>query len=515
MVKNMWKNLIKPCGSFRFDVSEVLSGSFGVSSSCERLNMKKNALLFALLFALLASTALLSARVSCAETLRDSVDQALAAHPSIESALAQKVVAKEDVHQTRSGLFPEVSTNVTAGRIFGDNSTSRGLSVSRGTAYSWLGEGSASLTQPIFDGMETFNRIDAARARNESADYNVIDVKENLAISAVQAHLSVMQAQAILDKTKSYYGVIEDYLDRIKLMVDEGVADETEAAQAKNISLMLKSTVTDYEGQLETAYATYREIIGQMPQSELIKPPTLDRLIQEDLESAIENAKTTHPLALSGLKDLEAAGFDVKAEKGVYLPDVDGEVSYLKRDQREEIGGEVEDARAVIKVSWDFETGGAQMARTRQKRAEYSDILAKNSETMRTIEADVRRAYAEYETAKKQVELVRKREVVTEDLFEAYQTQFEGARVRLLQLMQAENQLFNSQLETISAEYRYLFGQYAILASTGQLLETLMSGAYLLQKADIQNTVEEIVEVNEEMLEPAEDIAESIVHTVK
>lgn len=450
-----------------------------------------------------------------AETLRESVDKALAAHPSIEAALAQKVVAKEDVKQTQSGLFPEFSTNLTAGRVFGDNSTSRGLSVSRGTAYSWLGEGSASLIQPIFDGLETTNRIDAAKARSLSADYNVADVRQNLAIGAVQAHLSVMQAQAILDRTESYFSVIEDYLDRIELMVDEGVADESESAQAKNISLMLKSTLTDYEGQLETAYATYREIVGQMPESDLVKPPTLDGLIHADIDSAIDLARTSHPLSLSGQKDLEAAGYDVKAEQGIYYPDVDGELSYLKRDQREEIGGEVEDARAVITVSWDFETGGGQMARTRQKRAEYSEILAKNSETMRTIEADIRRAYAEYETAKKQVELVRKREVVTEDLFEAYETQFEGARVRLLQLMQAENQLFNAQLETITAEYRYLFGQYAILASTGQLLETLISDQYISDMANAVESDDELVEIKEEIIEPVEDISENIVHTAK
>ena len=481
----------------------------------ERKNMKKNTLLFALL----ASTVVFSANVSFAETLKDSVDQALAAHPSVEGALAQKVVAKEEYREARSGLFPEVSTGVSAGRIYSDNSTSRGLTVDRGAAYSWLGEASASITQPLFDGMETFNRIDAAEARSESAGHKVVDVQQNLAIGAVQAHLGVMQAQDILAKTKSYYEVIEDYLDRIQLMVEEGVADEAEAAQAKNISLMLKSTFTDYEGQLNAAYASYREITGTMPKSELIKPPVIDSMIEEDVEESIRLSKTNHPLVLSGLKDLDAAGFDVRAEQGAYLPEVDGELSYLKRDQKEEIGGELEDARALIKLSWDFETGGAQNARTKQRRAQYSETLAKNSEAIRVIEGDIRRAYSEYETAKKQVELVRKREVVTKDLFEAYKTQFEGARVRLLQLMQAENQLFNAQLERITADYRYLLSQYVILASTGQLIESMSS----LPAISIERAAEEDVRVSAEndtstetIVSPSdEELTEKIVKTVK
>lgn len=428
-----------------------------------------------LIITLMASAAILVTNPVLAETLRQTVDQALVAHPSVEAALAAKVVAKEEHLETRSGLFPQLSASASAGRIFGDNSTSRGLVVNRGTAYSWLGEGSASLRQPFFDGMETFNRMDAAAAREDSSDYNVSDVKENLALRAVQAHLAVMQAQAILDKTKSYYSVIEDYLSRIQLMVDEGVADESETAQAKNISLMLKSTLTDYEGQLEAAYAGYKEITNTLPKSDLIKPQSPETYLKTDIEEAIKFAKAHHPLIKAGEKELEAAGYDVKAEYAGFYPDIDGELSYLKRDQKEEIGGEVIDARALVKMSWDFETGGAQKARTRKTRAQYSEILAQNRETVRIVEGDIRRAYAEYETAKKQMNLVKEREVVTKELFDAYAIQFEGARVRLLQLMQAENQLFNAQLESITAEYRYLLAQYGVLASMGQLLDTVPS----------------------------------------
>lgn len=462
--------MLKSLESIKFVELAVLANFYRIPILLSVLLMKRSILL-----ALVVSATALPFRPSFAESIRDSVDRAVSAHPSIEAALAGKVVAKEEYRETRSGLYPEFSANVSAGRIFGDNSTSRGLSVSRGTAYSNLGEGSASLRQPLFDGMETFNRMDAAQARTESADYNVADVQESLALRAVQAHLTVMQAQEILDETKAYHSVIKDYLDRIQLMVDEGVADESETAQAENISLMLESTVTDYEGQLNAAYALYKEVIGQMPMSDLQKPSVSLSVIEEDVDRAINFAKINHPLVRSGEKDLEAAGYDVKAEYGGYYPDIDGELSYLKRDQKEEIGGEVVDARALLKMSWEFETGGAQTARTKKTRAQYSEILAQNREVIRTIEGDIRRAYAEYETAKKQMDLVKQREDVTKNLFEAYEVQFEGARVRLLQLMQAENQLFNAQLESITAEYRHLLAQYGILASTGNLLEYVSS----------------------------------------
>lgn len=440
---------------------------------------------------LLASSAILSISPVCAETIQESISQALATHPSVDVGQAGKFVAEEDRLEARSGLFPTVGTSLSAGRIFGDNSTSRGLSVNRGTAYSWLGEGSASLTQPIFDGMETFNRIDAAKAREMSADFNISDIRQNLSFQAVQAHLGVLQVQETLNKVQSYYKTIESYLERIELMVNEGVADESEAAQARNISLMLKSTVTDYEGQFLAAQARYREIVGNMPRSELVKPAIISNAVLDDVEQAVSYARLNHPLVKSGLENLKAAQYDIEAEKAGFYPNLDGELSYLKRDQEEEIGGELTDARAILKMSWDFETGGAQKARTRKTKAQYSELLAQNKENQITIEGDVRRAYAEYDTAKRQMELVRQRESVTQDLFSAYETQFEGARIRLLQLMQAENQLYTAQLEAITAEYRFISSQYAVLASMGQLLEQVNSPIVSLNLDSSKNLVTE------------------------
>jgi len=420
-----------------------------------------------------------------ATTIADSINKALSTNPAIETVKSQKMFSEQEYAENRSGLFPVLSANAQGGRIFGDNATSRGLTVTRGSAYSYLGEGGGSITQPLFDGFEVFNRMDAAKARVIASDYTIEDTKENIALSAAQAHLAVLQAQDTLQQTKDYYDIIQDYQNRIQLMLDEGVADETEIAQAKNISIQLESTVTDIEGQLQAAYATYREVVGSMPKSELLKP-NINIQIQNDVDSAVNQAKRNHPLLLSGLEEMNALTHEVDAEKSTLYPDIDGELSYLKRDQREEIGGELTDARAVVKMNWNFETGGAQKARERQIKASYLETLNQNKETSREIESKIRQAYVEYETASKQKKLVKNREVTTQELFEAYNTQFEGARVRLLQLMQAENQLFNTKLEAISADYRYLLSQVNILASIGQLTQNL---AYLKNVAPVAQSI--------------------------
>ena len=66
-----------------------------------------------------------------------------------------------------------------------------------------------------------------------------------------------------------------------------------------------------------------------------------------------------------------------------------------------------------------------------------------------------------------------KRVELNEKLFSIYEDQFEGAVVTLLQLMQAENQLFSARLEHMNAKHRQLLSEYSILGTMGQLQKTL------------------------------------------
>lgn len=408
-----------------------------------------------------------------AEDLRGAVAAALANHPSVEAAQASEDYTSEERREYVSDLFPQLSATATGGRMYGDNSTSRGLTSNRGQAYSWLWEGNATLTQPIFDGMETFNRIDAAQARQTSSQYKVADAREALALRAVQSYIAVLQATEAVQKISDYKAKIDDYRGRIQTMVDEGVADEAEVAQAKNVSLLLDNTLAETKAQLDTAYAAYKEAVGHMPESTLVRPEAPDAMILPSPAEALTYAKANHPVLLAAYKEMEAAGYDVDAERGTLLPALDGELSYLKRDQVEEIGGEVEDGRALLRMSWDFAAGGRDLARIRKTKAAYSEKLARSQETLLQIERDISTSYADLTRAEKQKKLTAERAAIMQDLFDANETQFEGARLRLLQVMQSDNQLFGAKLEKMNADYSSLIAQYTVLASTGRLQAAL------------------------------------------
>ena len=112
----------------------------------------------------------LSSHAVFAETLEEATAAALNSHPSIEGAKASSEEAAQAKREQFSNYFPTLSASSTAGRIYGDNATSRGLSVTRGAGYSGLWNGSVSAREKIFDGFETSNRVGAAKSRKASED---------------------------------------------------------------------------------------------------------------------------------------------------------------------------------------------------------------------------------------------------------------------------------------------------------------------------------------------------------
>src|SRR5688500_6902625 len=157
-----------------------------------------------------------------AETLDKVVAYALNAHPGIESALAGRDVAREEEREKKSGFYPEVSVNAATGRVYGDNSTSRGLSTTRGAGYSWNHEGGVTVRQMIFDGMETLNRVEAADARHDAAIANVVDARESLALRVVLAYIDVLRSRESVEMIRGHAAKIADYRSRIGKMVDQG-----------------------------------------------------------------------------------------------------------------------------------------------------------------------------------------------------------------------------------------------------------------------------------------------------
>ncbi|MDB2683118.1 TolC family protein [Alphaproteobacteria bacterium] len=407
-----------------------------------------------------------------AETVYSAVQTALQTHPSVESAAAAVEVARQKRREEFSAYFPEISVGAKGGRVFGDNATSRGSRTTRGEAYSYLWEGNASLRQPLFDGFETRKRVDSANASKLSARQTLIETQENLVFNTVRSYVDLLRSRKALVLIELQAAKVADYLDRIEQGVDEGVMDEAELQQAKDVKASTEGVLAQYRGQAAAAEAEYIELVGALPKDDLDNPQPNVEMMLENINEALAYAVDNHPSVLAGKLNVKAAKYDVGAEFSSLYPSFDSELSYLKTDKKEEIGGEVTDGRAVVRMNWGFETGLGQFARIEQKKSSLREAQAQLDEVRKQIERGVRLSYAEYQTAIDLLNNHTKRVELSGDLYETYEIQFEAAVVSILDLMQTDSQYFLARLDQLNTAHRALLAQYAILASFGRLKDS-------------------------------------------
>ncbi len=431
---------------------------------------------FGLRFVVFSVCVAVTPSVVSAQDLRDSVIYALNNHPAIESAKLGYNAAEHGKDSVVANYFPDVSIGLTAGRTYQDNATSRGLNVTRGAAYSGLGEGNITVRQMLFDGYEVSNRVRSASAKIESLQHSVFDMEGMVVLRLAQSYADILRINSALKIMSEQNARVKDYEDRIIDMVSQGVADEVELQQARDVAMIVDGIKSDYQGQLSSAMAVFAEASGQKYMaSKDDKALSLSDFIDDDIDAAVELANANHPALQSARFDSQASRHDMRAEHSRMYPNVDGEISYSKTDKKDEIGGETKDARAVIRMNWSFSTGGRDFSSVRQKRYEHYEVASRSKALEGEIERDIRQSYSNYHTLKHKLLLSQERVELNKKLLSAYEAKFEGARISLLDLMRAESQLFNARLEENDNKYYLISAEYGVLASLGTLKDIIIS----------------------------------------
>lgn len=416
-----------------------------------------------------------------AATLADSVTQAVANHPKIEAGKAATEAARNNVWEQNAGFFPTLSAQGRAGRVHADDDTTR--AATGADAYSWLGEGSLTLTQPIFSGFSGVNRALAARDRFSAAEKDMVGASEDIALRASRAHLNLMRTRELLDIASKYLSEIQSRRDSIGLMVKEGAADEAELLQAEEILMAAKTTRLGYEESYRQAEADYIEIVGAAPGETLEFGEALwDGKIPSTIDDAVSQASAANPKLEAAGKIVEALGREANAERGGLLPRVDAELSYLEKDQDDDLGGELMNAQAMLKMSWNFSTGGAQMARVSKGLEQQREAKARVQDTLRTIEHDVRQKFTSMQIVDEQFGLFVERERANEKIVDNYLSQFEGGKQSNLQLISAHARLFQSRGDRTDAYYRRLLSRFELLNAMGRLREVFTSAPQTAQQ---------------------------------
>ena len=131
------------------------------------------------------------------------------------------------------------------------------------------------------------------------------------------------------------------------------------------------------------------------------------------------------------------------------------------------------DATALLVMRWNLYRGGADSARIREfkhRLAEATDVLRINE---RNVSEDARVSWNAIEVSRQNVQILAQNVEANQRTRDVYSQQFDIGQRGLLDLLDADNELYLSRDNLITARYAEVFATYRLLATMGALVDSV------------------------------------------
>ncbi|MGB6287051.1 MAG: TolC family outer membrane protein, partial [Xanthobacteraceae bacterium] len=262
-----------------------------------------------------------------AETIEQALARAYANNPQLNAQRAIVRQADESVPQALSGYRPNVSANASVGREYTDikqtipptppfltsaaSFAAKGLSTPRSVG--------ATVSQTLFNGQQTANRVRAAESQVVMARETLRVMEQSVLLAAATIYMDVSRDSANLEVQQNNVRVLQRTLTDTRNRFAVGQVTDTDVAQSEAQLAAAEATLHGAESTLTTTRANYRRIIG-VDAGNLSPVSSVERIAPSTLPAAIAAGAAENPSVIAALYGVDVAQLQVKIAEGALFP---------------------------------------------------------------------------------------------------------------------------------------------------------------------------------------------------
>ncbi|MBA5777114.1 TolC family outer membrane protein [Stappia sp. F7233] len=395
--------------------------------------------------------------------------------PVVEAARSRHRAAVDRIDSARSGFLPQV--DITAGGGYEvTNNTSTRAQIEGGSED--LGRYDATIvgSQLLFDNGGTRSRTEAARFFAESEQHGILSAEEQLSFDVTQVYLAVILSEQLLRRANDNYAALNRISRLVDALVRSGRAREADAIQARARIAAAREEIARRQRDLDERRAQFLEVVGQNPRS--LKQPRLGRgQLPGSVEQALNLAQRVNPFLQSAISRERAAEAEARATEEPFLPRVTFDVTGTLGENLGGVRGVDNSASAQLRLRFPLYTGGRDTA-DRRRAVELAGVAQQErGEIAREVREAIRRAFARLKGDRARVPPLVEQASDTAKVVDAYLAQFELGRRSLFDLLDAQSDLYRSQVALDEVRILALQDEFELLATVGNLRQSLSVAA--------------------------------------
>ena len=402
-------------------------------------------------FALVASLAATSA--ARADTLASALTSAYNNSGLLEQNRALLRAADEDVAQSVAALRPVISWALSAERDFIGTATTDVVATNSATLSV-----SASLT--VYDNGVNQLAVDAQKEIVLSTRQTLESIEQSVLLDGVEAYMSVVRDREFVELRESNVRVLTEEFRAAQDRFEVGEVTRTDVALAEAQLAAARSLLAAAQGALVQSIELFRVAIGRAPGAVgAVSPAPVSQSVSEAKAFAVRN----NPSVLEGQHAVAAAEINIRRAELSLRPTLtlDG---FVARDNDAN-----DSAQIGLNLGSTIYAGGQISSQIRQLRANRDASRAGLHLTQLSVEQSVGNAFASLQVARASLD-------ASEQEVRAARVAFEGVREEAtlgsrttLDVLSAEQELLDAEVNRISAQADEVIASYTVLSAMGLL----------------------------------------------
>jgi len=412
------------------------------------------------------------------ESLLDIYNEALENDPTYKAAEYSYLADKELKVQGRAALLPSITlSGSTNWNEYYQNKELQQQYNSFST--------SARVTQPLFR-LDTWFQYRQSKSLTDAAEADFAFEQQNLLVRTAELYFGVLRAIDNLNAAISEEKAIKKQLDQAKQRFEVGLSAITGVQEAQLAFDLSKASRIRTEGSLYSARESLNALIGR----EIFSLNELGDGLLIDLPTP-SSKETWVELALENNYQLKAAYLRKKAAKSSarsvasnHLPKIDivGSQSESETNQFNYEGFNI-DGQGIpvpsvtgrrnyaIQLSMPLFQGGAVNSRRKQAYSQYERANENTLFTERRIIQEVRSQFSNVLTLVANVNAQKQAVISATSALEATQVGYRVGTRNVVDLLQAEKNLYSAEKNLANAKYDYILANLRLGSHREQLLQ--------------------------------------------
>ncbi|WP_419246998.1 TolC family protein [Wolbachia endosymbiont of Rhagoletis indifferens] len=317
------------------------------------------------------------------------------------------------------------------------------------------------LTQKIIDGGGTFATFSRSSHLLKAEKIRFQQSKQELALNAVKAYVSVLQKTEILKLREHKERVSLEHLSAMKKRFSLGEVTNAEVLLAKAKFSSSISERVDAEGKLKLANIAYYHLIGEDADDLSEANDKLPSV--PELNECLQLAKTNNLSLKAAVYQKRAAGMEVIAESSKWLPSLNLSASKNFGEDGTKLDKLLENVHVVFTLDVPiFKRGvnafGVSKAKMDAKKSTYDYY-----ETVKNIEQAVVNAWNNVLTAKAIIKASQEAEKAAALALEGVEQEVNLNLKSTSDLLDTEDALFKARSDLVEAKSNYVTSVYHLL----------------------------------------------------